>query len=84
MKLFLTKKALTVGIVYAECEVEHYENGAEIVFHKGRIHSREGFDWHKTYDSALARAVDMRERQIKIHERRLAVLRDMTFTDPTI
>lgn len=78
MKVYVTKYALNNGIV--EKEVKDVGNGAVEVLEKwgGYLHG-EGKEWHRTWESAVARAEEMRQRKIKSVEKQLAKLKNMKF-----
>lgn len=80
MKVFLTKHALTKGIIEEEVNqitpdtVEGWSVTGWI-YHKG-----EGREWHRTKESAAARAESMREAALRSLERKKLMLQQLKFT----
>lgn len=79
MIVFTSKYALTTGI--EEIVVEKTGIG-EMVREPGslgRYFHTEGKDWHRTRESAVKRAEDMRARKIASVKKQLAILEKMEF-----
>lgn len=77
MKIWITKYALSKGIV-----VEHAEHrGGDLwVFSGGFVDSRlEGRDWHRTEESAMACAEEMRVKKIASLKKNISKLENLTF-----
>lgn len=73
MKVWITKYALTDGI--KELEVKQSEEYPDMV--KGGLeydsyYHGEGREWHKTYESAVARAEEMRLKKIDSLKKQIA------------
>ena len=83
MKVFITKYALTAGIEVRE--VEQDPVFAHMVTTPGNFRQSffvEGKDWHRTWESALARAEVMRRAKIVSLEKSLTRMREKPFTRP--
>ena len=80
MKYWITKYALTEGIVHEECDESLLDHGR--VFPVGSMNSievgREAFEHHA---DAIAAACLMRDKKIKSLEKQIAKLKAMTFDD---
>jgi hypothetical protein len=83
MKAYITKYALTVGIMDAEAEQSSvapsmvtwtYRNG----WNKGAAHG-EGKDWHRTKEAAVARAEQMRLAKIVSLKKSIKKLESLNF-----
>ena len=72
MKVWITKYALTDGV--REMEVEQSENFSEIVRGKSGndFYHGEGREWHRTYESAVAKAEEMRLKKIDSLKKQIA------------
>lgn len=80
MKVWITKYALTDGIYAVEAQATHSER--MVVFTRGESGNTQyahGHDWHKTQESALARAEEIRAKRIKSLKKSLAELEKMEF-----
>lgn len=80
MKVWITKYALTSGIM--EKEVERSERFPDMVTTDERYSQTfhgEGKDWHRSLDAANARAEKMRQKKISSLETQLGRLRALTF-----
>ena len=73
MKVFITKYALTKGII--EAEAEHLGDGMARV---GRSYYH-GKDWHKTRRDAIIDARDRRTRKIASLEKQLKRVKGLSF-----
>lgn len=72
MKVWITKYALTSDI--KEMEAEQSEDFPDMVTGKawnGNYHG-EGREWHRTYESAVARAEEMRLKKIESLKKQIA------------
>ena len=79
-EVFVTKYALTTGIT---CNlVTMY--GPNMVCEEGRksLMSYHGKDWHTTFEDAVARANEMREKKIKSLKKQIAKLEGLVFDGP--
>ena len=89
MKIYITKYALTEGILTGTAAVIDGNMASVYVLHdsKGRVfnevttkqyhfHNR---DWHKTRTDAVARAEDMKQKKIRCLERNLRKIQELTF-----
>ena len=79
MKVWITKYALTSGI--KEMEVEQSEDFPDIVKGKTWNDSQqgEGREWHRTYESAIAKAEEMRLKRIESLKEQIAKLKKKRF-----
>ena len=81
MRVYITKYALTTGIIVAEARV------VETVLDGTMIHAQDrGYfylpDWHVTAESALQRCEEMRARKLKSIERQHKKLSETIFIVP--
>ena len=76
-KVWITKYALTTGI--SEKEVKIDNDCVSVINNQGEYYFGEGKDWHKTKESAIKRAEEMRKRKIANVEKQLQKLKDMKF-----
>jgi len=85
-KVYITKYALTTGIMYRNGEIS--ESRPDVVFIPGNqaectygqyFHPNE---WHRTWESALKRAEEMRRRKIVSLNKQLTKLHDLKFVHP--
>jgi hypothetical protein len=78
MKVWITKYALTKGII----EVDDAQNCNDASMIKclsiGYFHG-EGKEWHRTKESAIAKAEEMRVKAIAAHLKGIAKLKKMRF-----
>jgi len=82
MKVWITKYALTKGVYEANVEVSKTSDG--VVIHRVTgcfplFFHGEGKDWHRTEDSALARAEKMRSAKLTLLRKQLAAIEALTF-----
>lgn len=79
VKAYITQYALTRGIFATVVETTHIDTMVSTTsrfkqyFHKP--------DWHLTYEEAVARAEEMRQKKIASLEKQLAKLKAMTFPE---
>ena len=76
MKAFITKYALTQGIIERDCHEPNHSDDLLCVsnieyYHKG--------EWFKTRQEAIVKAEEMRQKKIKSLEKQLAKLKEMQF-----
>lgn len=78
MKVWITKYALTQNI-YAidaqECHIPSMVSGGGLF----ENYHGEGREWHRTKNSALARAEEMRTKAIASHQKSIAKLEKLVF-----
>lgn len=77
MKVFITKFALTKGIF--ELEVEDCGGGMVKGESWHEYFHREGDQWHKTIESAQAKALEMKDKKIKSLEKQIARVKKLEF-----
>lgn len=79
MKVWITKYALSKGI--KEKEVEQSDSFPEIVRRKDFYDSYygEGKEWHRTKESALAKAEEMRKKRIASLRKQIEKLEKLRF-----
>lgn len=78
--IFATKYALTDGITEELAEI--HNNGMAVIPEKGcfgTYYHGEGKDWHRTIESAKARAEEMRNRKIASHQKAITKLESLKF-----
>lgn len=82
MKVWITKYALTLGLFEAEV-AKHGDGLVRLIEHKtlgrGKLFHTEGREWHRTFQSALARCEEMREAKLKSLENQAAKIRKLDF-----
>lgn len=82
MKVWITKYALTTGIYEAEVEDGHRDSIVVTVpriwFYVEHFHG-EGKDWHRTKESAVARAESMRIKKIASLKKSLSAFEKLRF-----
>jgi hypothetical protein len=77
MKAFITKYALTKGIE----EADDFEDRGEGFIKKGWCYFHgEGREWHRTRESAVQRALVMRDKKIASLRKAIGKLADLTFS----
>ncbi len=84
MKIWVTKYALTTGIISSEAAEICEETPTMIVFPAcGSVYARyfhgEGKDWHRTKEAAVARAEAMRVAKIASLRKSIAKLEKLKF-----
>jgi len=84
IKVWITKYALTDGIVLVEAETTH---SADMITYRpgswGKQYAHgEGREWHRTPESALKRAEEMRTKKIASLRKSIAKLEAMKFEAP--
>ena len=79
IKVFITKYALTDGIIEADAEL--CNNPKMIVIKEKGFFDRyfHDEDWHRTRESAVKRAEIMRDKSIKSAENRIEKLKNLQF-----
>ncbi len=82
MKAWITKYALTEGIIEADATVITEGNAISVHFN-GNLFANYfyGKDWHVTKDAAVLRAEEMRDRQIASLKKQIEKLEKMRFGD---
>jgi len=80
-KVWITRYALTEGIYEKEAKVciNVSEDMIEVIGSNGMYFHGEGKDWHRTKESAIKRAEEMRKKKITSVEKQLQRLKDMKF-----
>lgn len=80
MKVFITKYALTSGIKEIEAEETTIPGMIKDTGQRfTSMYHTEGKDWHRTIESAVKRAEDMRDRKIASLKKQLGKLENMEF-----
>lgn len=80
MKVWITKYALTKGII--ETEAEDCGDDMVRVHNKGYCDSyyhKEGNEWHRTKQSAISKAEEMRKKKIESLKKQIRKLENMKF-----
>lgn len=79
MKVWITKYALTKGIIEMECvqfgdiSVREVGNPFPTYYHG------EGDEWHRTKESAIKKAEEMRQKKIESLKKQIKKLEEMRF-----
>lgn len=79
MQVFVTKYALSKGILGGELEHQIGNIASININGKTEFCRGEGEEWHKTIESAKLAAVRMRDQQIKFLKRRLSRMQNLIF-----
>lgn len=79
MKVWITKYALTAGIEEMEAEACGEHMIVEKVANWARYFHREGRDWHRTRESALARCEVMRKAKLVALEKQRKKIEALRF-----
>ncbi len=81
MKTFITKYALTQGIFEIDAEICHSINHDMIknINKQNDCYHGEGKNWHRTKESAIIRANEMRTAKIKTLQKQIIKLDKLTF-----
>lgn len=81
MKVYITKHALTAGII--EIEAETCDNvNPDMIKDINRVHDYyhgEGRQWHRSKETAIFKAEAMKEAKIKALNKQLEKLKKLTF-----
>lgn len=79
MKAWITKYALTTGIFEITAEIT--EDGAAYDMHTSipTFFHGEGREWHRTKESAIAKAEEMRKKKIASLKKQIEKLEGMKF-----
>lgn len=77
MKIWSTKYCLTMGIL--EHEVKDVGDGLVRVANTVQYLHGEGREWHRTYESAIARAEQMRRKKILALQKQIERLHALRF-----
>jgi len=89
MKYYITKYALTAGIVEREGEIHDTIGGGDMLcckregkqaFYGDDIYHGKGRDWHETREGAVARSEQMRVKKIASLKKQVAKLEALKFT----
>lgn len=81
IRVYVTKYALTSGIRYVLADVANTPR--MISYGRGEYAHGEGKDWHRTWDAALDRAMEMRNNKIVSLRKSVSKMENLTFTRPT-
>lgn len=79
MKIWITKYALTKGILEKEAEVDDSKRMARVVSGLGWTEYYHRDDWHKTQEAAKAQAEVMRKKKIVSLAGQMAKLQALRF-----
>lgn len=86
MRVYITKYALTTGIQIKQAERPSTADDSMIVVRVGGYSSYyhgNGRDWHRSSESAIKRAEEMRRKKIASLKKALAKLEAMKFEVPS-
>jgi hypothetical protein len=85
MKVYITKYALTRGIIEAEVSRQRAnEDGYVVVFWDGGLNGENVFgptEWRWEREAAVARAEEMRKAKIASHKKQIARLEKLRFEE---
>lgn len=81
MKVWITKYALTNGVIENDAEIciDADETGNMISCGIGNYYHGEGKEWHKTKESAIKKADEMRQKKIESLKEQIEKLERMRF-----
>lgn len=81
MKVYISKYALTTGIIEIEAEICESVSMDMIkdINRKSDYYHGEGKEWHRTKESAIRQANTMRERKLKALHTQINKLNKLTF-----
>lgn len=80
MKVWITKYALTQGIIEKEArECKGFDGMIQTEEKYPAYFRGEGKDWHRTKESAIKRAEDMRQKKIESLKKQIKKLEEMKF-----
>lgn len=82
MKVYVTKYALSKGIIVMDAELCNAGAGdmiKELNSSRNRYFHGKGRDWHETHDLAIKRAEEMKGNKIKYLHNQLNKLNKLTF-----
>lgn len=79
MKVFITKYALTLGIQERDVEETSHGMVKDSDTFMPQYFYDEGKGWHRTRESAIKRAYEMRDSRIKALEKQIQKLTNLTF-----
>lgn len=77
--VWITKYALTSGIIEIEARVCNNDMIEYGELHLEYVHG-EGTQWHRSHETAIFRAEEMKIKKIKSLQKNIKKLEDMTFT----
>lgn len=79
MKVWITKYALTTGIFEMTAEITEHGSAYDMHSSFPTYYHGEGKEWHKTKESAIARAEEMRHKKIASLKKQIEKLEGMKF-----
>ena len=81
MKVWITKYALTQGIIEDDAEIciNTDKTGNMISCGIGNYYHGEGKEWHKTKESAIKKSEEMRQKKIESLKKQIEKLERMRF-----
>ncbi len=85
MKVYITKYALTNGILEVEAELTEFGDGASVIRVKGSKFHFALFHkpfWFESKEEAIVAAEKQKERKINSFKKRISELEEMTFQIP--
>jgi hypothetical protein len=82
IRAWVTKYALTTGILVVDGEVLHYISSS--MLYAGRHQNFHGNDWHRTPEEAVARAEEMRMAKIASLRKSIAKMEQLKFVAPGV
>lgn len=79
---YITKYALSGGILKKEVKLEHNTGSMVVALDNGySFYHGEGREWHRTKESAVARAEEMRVAKIASLKKQIAKLEKLSFSE---
>ncbi len=82
MKIWNTKYALTAGVTEHEVEEPSSDSGLIVTREPGKMNHYlhgDGREWHRTRESAVAKANDMKRRKIESLKKQIAAIEKKVF-----
>lgn len=79
MKVWITKYALTTGIFEMTAEITEHGSAYDMHSSFPTYYHGEGKEWHKTKESAIARAEEMRQKKIASLKKQIEKLEGIKF-----
>lgn len=76
MKVYITKYALTTGMFETEAEIS---SSCKTIIITEKNHFYHKPDWHESYDEAIKKANDMKNKKITDLKKQIKKLENLTF-----
>ena len=79
MKVWITKYALTSGIIEINAEITDNGSAYDMGTSFPTYYHEEGKEWHRTKESAIAKAEEMRKKKISSLQKQIKKLENINF-----